>query len=56
MDNDERATMPPTSCDTEALAFAKRLAVLEKSRRRTESGLMRALAEGWAARRAGDVK
>ncbi len=54
--SDERPTMPPTSCDTEALAFARKLATLERTRRRTESGLLRALSEGWAARRETDPK
>jgi hypothetical protein len=41
----DRPTEPPSSLDADAQAFAARLAILERTRRRTESGLMRALAE-----------
>jgi hypothetical protein len=41
----DRPTEPPASLDAEAMKFAQRLAILERTRRRTESGLMRALAE-----------
>jgi hypothetical protein len=41
-------TKPPTSADTAALEYAKRLAAIDGKRRTGTSGLLRALAEGHA--------
>lgn len=42
-------TLPPAAADKAAEAFSQKLAALEAARRPNDSGLLRALAEGWAA-------
>jgi len=49
MSASEKPTMPPSGADEAASRFAAKLAELERTRRRTESGLLRALATAWAA-------
>jgi hypothetical protein len=47
---DTKPTLPPGPADAAALEHALRLAKVDADdRRRTRSGLMRDLAEGWAA-------
>lgn len=45
---DAPTTKPPTTADSQALEFAKRLALVDGRRRTGTSGLLRALAEAHA--------